>query len=134
MDREEEQAKGQKLQTAISFGATLLGAFTGRKLASTGNLGRATTAARGVSRSVNQAGDVARAKQTLATLQQARADLDLEFSDAVTALEAELDASHGDFDQIELRPKKADVRVRFLALTWMPVWRDASGEERPAWR
>ncbi len=134
VDREEEQAKGQKLQTAISFGATLLGAFTGRKLASTGNLGRATTAARGVSRSVNQAGDVARAKQTLATLQQARADLDLEFSDAVTALEAELDASHGDFDQIELRPKKADVRVRFLALTWMPVWRDASGEERPAWR
>src|SRR6185295_19289250 len=50
--REAEQAKDQKYQTAISFGATLLSSFMGRKSGSV--LGRATTAARGVSRTMRQ--------------------------------------------------------------------------------
>ncbi len=52
------------MQTAISFGATLLGAFTGRKLLSSGTLGRATTTMRDVGRSVDESGDVKRAEET----------------------------------------------------------------------
>lgn len=134
VDKAEERARGQKLQTAISFGATLLGAFTGRKLTSTGNLGRATTAARGVSRSMDQAGDVARAKQTLETLRQTRTELDQEFNDALIALEAELDTWREGFDQIKLKPRRMDISVRFFALTWIPMRRDTTGREQPAWR
>jgi hypothetical protein len=47
--RETGQAKQQYVQTAISVGATLLGALLGRKTVSTSALGRATTAARGAS-------------------------------------------------------------------------------------
>jgi len=50
--REAEQAKGQKVQTAISFGATLLSSFLGRKRTSLSTIGRATTAVRGVGRSM----------------------------------------------------------------------------------
>ena len=46
--RESEQSSQQKLQAAVSIGATLVGALLGRKAISTGTLGRATTAARGV--------------------------------------------------------------------------------------
>src|SRR6185369_6315385 len=59
--REAEQAQGQKVQTAISFGATLLSSFLGRKRTSLTTLGRATTAARGVSRSMKESQDVGRA-------------------------------------------------------------------------
>lgn len=135
VEREEEQARGQKLQTAISFGATLLGAFTGRKLASTGNLGRATTAVRGVGRSMDQIGDVARAKETLEAARRARLELEDEFSASIAELEAELDAAQqAGYEDVDIRPKKTDIRVRFLALAWIPVWESPTGERQPAWR
>ncbi len=46
VERQMDQAQGQKYQTAISFGATLLGSLLGRKKAGLGTLGRATTTAR----------------------------------------------------------------------------------------
>ena len=47
VDKEQQQVQQQKLQTAVSFGATMLGALMGRKTVSLSTLGRATTAARG---------------------------------------------------------------------------------------
>ena len=44
VEREAEQSKSQKFQTAISFGATVLSSFLGRKTVSLTTLGRATTA------------------------------------------------------------------------------------------
>jgi hypothetical protein len=41
VEREKEQAKQQKIQTALSFGTTLLGGFMGRKAVSAGSLSRA---------------------------------------------------------------------------------------------
>lgn len=134
VQREEEQAKGQKMQTAISVGATLLGALVGRKVASVGNVGRATTAMRGGVRSINQAGDVARAKETLETVKQAQMELEDEFNAAVAALEAEMTSSQSDLEEIEIRPKKTDVRVRFLALVWLPFRPGTNVGEQPAWR
>ena len=60
VDREAGQAKQAGLQTAISVGATLLGAFMGRKVTSRSNLGSATTAFRGVGRTMAQSGDIGR--------------------------------------------------------------------------
>ena len=127
VDREAEQAKGAELQTAISFGATLLGAFMGRKKLSTSTLGRATTAARGVGRAADQRGDVDRAKETVASLQQARADLDTAFAAEVQALEAKLDPLSEVLEPVVLRPKKADIAVQVVALAWVPYWVDAAG-------
>src|SRR6185503_19364482 len=54
VERETQQAQQAKMQAAVSFGATLLGAFLGRKAASAATLGRATTAVRGVGRSMKE--------------------------------------------------------------------------------
>ena len=129
VDREAEQAKGAELQTAISFGATLLGAFMGRKKLSATTLGRATTTARGVGRAADQRGDVDRAKEDVATLQQARADLDAAFAADVQALETRLDPLTEVLEPVVLRPKKADVAVQVVALAWVPYWVDAGGSE-----
>src|SRR5687767_8786196 len=98
--REAEQAKDQKLQTAISFGATLLSSFMGRKTAKTSTLGRATTAARGVSRTMRQADDVDRAEENVAAVTQRLADLEAEFKAEVATLERSLDPATERLDTV----------------------------------
>jgi hypothetical protein len=72
VQREEAQAKGAQVQTAVSVGATILSAFLGRKRLGYTTLGRGTTAARGAARAMEQREDVARAK---VVLEAARAEL-----------------------------------------------------------
>ncbi len=129
--REREQVSHQGVQAAISIGATILGALMGRKTVSAGNIGRATTAARGAGRVLKEREDVARAQETVAAVQQARAALEAELQEEVAALEAP-----GESDRLEpvaIRPKKTDVRVQLCALAWTPYWRDRTGTLTPAW-
>jgi hypothetical protein len=127
VQREEEQAKNRKMQTAISFGATLLGAFTGRKIVSSGNLGRATTAMRDVGRTMDEQGDIKRAEESLTAMKQKRADLEADFQAEVDAIGAQMDPMAEALDQLTVRPRKSDIAVDSMGLVWTPYWRDASG-------
>lgn len=133
VEREAEQARGRKMQTAISFGATLLGAFAGRKMFSTGSLGRATTAMRDVGRTIDESGDVRRAEDTLAAVRQKRADLEAEFQAEVDALELQVNPLLQTLDRVLLRPRKSDIVVDSLGLVWMPYWQDTTGSLMSAW-
>jgi hypothetical protein len=133
VDRETDQAKQQKAQTAISFGATLLGAVVGRRALGATTLGRATTAARGVSRSMKEQEDVGRAQDTVASLQQKLTELEEEFRAETAALEAKLDPLAEELESLNLRPKKADISIQLVALAWSPFW-DRGGERTPAFR
>jgi len=133
VQREKEQAAQQKAQAAISIGATLLSAFTGRKLAARSTLGRATTAVRGVSRSMGASGDVNRAEDTVESIDQQIKDLQAQFDQESAALASRLDPATEPLETITIRPKKADINVRLVALAWAPVWRDAQGGQTPAY-
>jgi hypothetical protein len=120
VQREEQQASEQKLSTAVSVGAAVLGAIFGRKAASVATLGRATTAARGVSRIGREAQDVARARATGDALAAQRQQL-------AEALDAELQAvqqswsdGHETFDTVVVKPKRGGVQVHLVALVWRP--------------
>ncbi|HEU4934060.1 MAG TPA: DUF87 domain-containing protein [Pyrinomonadaceae bacterium] len=131
--REAEQAKGQKVQTAISFGATLLSSFLGRKRTSLSTLGRATTAVRGVSRSMKESQDVDRAGENVAAIAQKIADLEAEFQSETAALERSLDPQTEPLEKVSLKPTKANIAVKLLTLAWAPYWQNAQGETKPAW-
>ncbi|HEX5883010.1 MAG TPA: hypothetical protein VFY67_00560, partial [Pyrinomonadaceae bacterium] len=133
VEREKEQAKGQKLQTAISFGATLLSSFMGRKRVSMSTLGRATTAVRGAGRSMKEVDDVGRAEENVAAIEQKLADLDAEFKAETAALERSIDPQTEELGKVSFKPTKANVAVKLLTLAWAPYWHDAQGETRPAW-
>ena len=126
-DREATQAKQQKTQVAISIGATLLGALTGRKSLGRSALGRATTAARGVSRTMDAQGDVTRAKETVEALQQQLADLQAQFDAEANELASQIDPLTESLETIEIKPKKTDISVQLVALVWMPHWKDPEG-------
>jgi hypothetical protein len=134
LEREAEQAKARKMQTAISFGATVLGAFLGRKVMGAGTLGRATTAMRDVGRSLDEASDVKRAEQSLEAIKQKRADLEAEFKAELDALEARTDPGAETLEKVLIRPRKSDITVDSLGLVWIPYWRDASGSLVGAWQ
>jgi Helicase HerA, central domain len=126
--REAEQAKGQKMQTAISFGATLLSSFMGRKRASLTTLGRATTAVRGVGRSMKESQDVDRAEENVTAISQQLADLEAEFQSETAALERSLDPQTEQLEKVSLKPTKANIAVKLVTLAWAPYW-----DDRPAW-
>ena len=126
--REAEQAKGQKVQTAISFGATLLSSFLGRKRTSLSTLGRATTAVRGVGRSMKESQDVDRAEDNVAAISQKVAELEAEFQSETAALERSLDPQTEPLEKVSLKPTKANIAVKLLTLAWAPYW-----DDKPAW-
>jgi hypothetical protein len=129
-DREAGQAQSAKLQTAISFGATLLGAFMGRKAVSMSTVGRATTAARGVGRSMKEAEDVKRAGETVAAVQEQIDALDAELRERAATIETAM--ANAPLETLTVSPKKTGIAVQLVALTWVPFWHDASGGRTPA--
>jgi hypothetical protein len=131
--RESEQATQQGIQTAISVGATILGAFLGRKSINVGTIGRATTAARGAGRVLKETQDVGRAKETVAAVDEALAALDAQFKAEADALGARTDPLTEPLETIALKPTRQNIAVRLVALAWAPGWRDAAGAVTPAW-
>ncbi len=132
--REESQYDQQKMQTAISMGATVLGALFGRRVASVGTVGRATTAMRGVGRAAREKDDIARAKRDLEALHEQLAALEEEFRGETDALDDPSDTDAHDVTEQLIRPRKSDITVGRVALTWLPWWIDQNGVATPAFR
>jgi Helicase HerA, central domain len=120
VEREEQQAGQQKLQTAVSLGATMLGALMGRRSVSLSALGRATTAARGVGRSMKEAQDIERAAVRLREAEAEFAVVEAELQQAIAALD---ETSHATtpLGVVEIKPKRGSVDIRLVALAWQPV-------------
>jgi hypothetical protein len=118
--REKSESMQAGIQTAISVGATVLGALLGRKAVSASTIGRATTAARSAGRTMKQAGDVGRAEESAEALRAQIASLDQEAKDELAAREAAIDPATEKLETMVVRPKKTDVTVRKVALVWVP--------------
>ena len=117
--REEQQASQQKTQTMLSAGAAMIGALFGRKVASAGNLGRATTAARGMGRTMKEGQDVKRAQENVQALHAQLKTFDEGVEQEIEAITARFDAPAA-LETIALTPKRGQVAVQFVALGWDP--------------
>lgn len=133
VERESEQVKQQGLQTAISVGATILGAFLGRKTINASTIGRATTAARSAGRVLKESQDVGRAQESVAAVDAAIAALDAQFKAEADALGASTDPLTERLETLALKPTRQNIAVRLVALAWAPCWRDRAGAVSPAW-
>jgi hypothetical protein len=133
VEREAEQARGQKMQTAISFGATLLSSFMGRKAVSLSSLSRATSAARGVGRSVKESQDVSRAEETVMSVDAQIAELEAQFKEEINAIQTSGDPQTENLETTVIKPTKANINIKLLGLAWAPYWLEAQGRTTPAW-
>jgi hypothetical protein len=130
--RESAQASQAKVSTAVSIGATILGAVFGRKKVSMGTIGRAGTAARGVGRAAKESGDIARAEETVRAAGDALRELEHQFESDSAEIAARTTAAADAVQKVPIRPKKSDITVNLLALTWAPHWQVGT-ELKPAW-
>ena len=115
--RESEQATQQKLQTAVSLGATIMGALLGRKAVSTGTLGRATTAARGLGRTMKEGSDVQRAAETVEAVRALGRQLEDELRQDMQTVAADFERAP-QLERVTLLPKRGQVSVQLVALGW----------------
>jgi len=134
VETQQAQAKQAKFQTALSFGAALLSGFLGRKAVSAGSVGKATTAMRGVGRSMQEAKDVARAEENVTALQSQLAELQARFEAEVAAAGARVDPASEPLESVMVKPKKSDITVRAVVLAWAPYVVDAAGRRAAAWK
>jgi DNA repair exonuclease SbcCD ATPase subunit len=133
VEKQAEQARKAKMDTALSVGATLLGAFTGRKVLSQSNISKAKSAMRGVSKSSDESQDVKRAQETVAAIDSQIADLNTQFEADTAELESKIDPLTEELETLSLKPKKTDIQVQLTTLAWLPYWKDEQGNTTPAW-
>ncbi len=105
----------------------------GRKAATRSTLGRATTAARGVGRSVRQEQDIGRAQETLQSHAARLQELEAELQSEMEEVRAQFDPLTEELETVVVRPKKKDISADLVALAWTPHWVGAEGERTPAW-
>jgi hypothetical protein len=121
VDRETQESSSAKFDSAISLGASILGAVLGRKKLGSTSIGRAATAARGMGRAAKSADDVRRAQGRLADSQQRLRELEDDLADEARQLRDRFDASMDAFQTVQIKPRKSDIEVRLVALAWVPV-------------
>jgi hypothetical protein len=134
VERQQAESRSSQLQAAISVGATILGAFLGRKAISATNIGKATTAIRGAGRVMKESKDVSQAEDNVAALQQQLADLEAQFKAEAEALVAATDPLTEKLERLSLKPAKSNITIKLVALAWAPHWQDEQGIQVPAWQ
>ena len=121
------------LDSAVSFGSTVLGALFGRKLTSRTNVSKASTSVRSLGRAAEQRGDIARAKEDHEEAQRKLMELEKEFAEETKSLEAEYDVENLELEELTVKPRKSDIGVQRVALAWTP-WRvDSAGIAEPVY-
>ncbi|RME90632.1 MAG: ATP-binding protein, partial [Anaerolineae bacterium] len=132
LEKQVAQAQKAKIDTAISFGATLLSAFAGRKVLSSTTVSKASTAMRGVTRTMNESQDIEQAKEDIESIKQQIAALDAEFQQEVAALEERIDPMTEELQTLVIKPRKTDINIELLTLVWAPFF-ESGGNSEAAW-
>ncbi len=130
---EREQYDQRKTSSLISIGATVLGALFGRKIGSAGNVGRASTAARSVSRTAKERGDIGRAEEAVERVREELEAIETRFETDLEAVETSLSLDEVEVETLSIPLRKSDCAVEGPMVMWCP-WRvDAGGRRIPAW-
>jgi hypothetical protein len=132
-EKQQAEARSSQMQAAISVGASILGAFLGRKAISAANIGQATTAMRGAGRVLKESQDVSLAQENVAALQQQLTDLEAQFKAETEALVTASDPLQERLERVSLKPAKANISVNLVTLAWTPQWKSPDGSMNSAW-
>ena len=134
LQREQEQAKSKKMETMVSFGTAILGAFLGRKAISSRSATRFGTAVKSAGRMRKESMDVARAQETIEAVKLEMTELDQHLQSDIDSLEASFDPAAEALEEVMVKPKSTDITLETFGLTWMPYRKDAAGRLSPDWQ
>ena len=104
---------------AFQIGATVLGAFLGRKTLSATNISKASTAVRGMGRAYEQSSDVGRAEETTSSVQVKIDGLNTDLQSEIAALDVTYNPQAEKLETVTIKPKRTGIQVKLVALTWV---------------
>lgn len=119
IEKEKEQSKGRKLQTAIKIGASLLSAFSGGGGLNMSTLSRATTAASSVVSQRKEFGDVNRAGETVDAIIEKINSVNNDLQQEIDKLEERYDPLLEELVVKEIKPRRSDIDIKTVALVWV---------------
>jgi hypothetical protein len=131
--QEAEQAKSRKIQTVVSFGTAILGAFLGRKTVSVGSASRVGTALRSASRMQKETMDVTLAQERSAAIEAQLMDLEARMQADIEKIEFSFDPEFEELEEISVNPKSTDIILEIFGLAWVPYRKNAAGQLSPDW-
>ena len=121
LQTEQAQAQQRTLDTVISIGTAIFGAFMGRKAFSVTNTRRMGSAAKKAGRSRKEYSDIERAQESLDAVQQQISVLEDKLQTEIDAIDNGYDSQSEELKAIPIRPKVADIHVHFVGLGWVPM-------------
>lgn len=119
--REQSEADAAKRDSYLQVGSSVMGAIFGRGLLSSANLGRASSAARGMSRQAKQAQDVERAQTHLDALKTQLSELDAQFRSELNDAASGAEVLNEPLEKVVIRATRPRTTVKLVALAWFPT-------------
>ncbi len=125
VERETKQVQTRGIDTAVSIGSVLLGAFVGRKGAKVTGI---STALKKTARMTQGQGGVSRAKESLDQTEAEVAALNAELEQELATVSAgTVHAESIELDTVTIKPTTRDVAMRFVGVAWVPFLQGADG-------
>ena len=121
IDKEKSDVSVKTTDTLISFGTAVLGAFLGRKALSASTMTRTAGGIRKAGRISKEKGDVRRAEEALALIEEDIAQQENEQARAIHDLAERFDADRVETEQFAIKPRRGDIFNVRLCLLWEMV-------------
>ena len=121
LDKEKGDVTAKGIDTALSVGVAIFGALFGRKTLSVSTATRTASSMRGAGRVLKEKGDVQRAEDAVALIQEDIDALARELQEKLSALAENFDPVNFDLEIIYITPRHSDIYNLQLRLVWEPV-------------
>lgn len=117
LDQQQSQAVQSRIDTALSIGSALLGAFMGRKRSSIDGAG---SAVRKAAKMRKESSEATLAQSALRQAEQELAELRGTFDTELARIAGSPDAQAQELKEIRIRPRPADIDLVYFGLAWQP--------------
>ncbi|MEO1576077.1 MAG: ATP-binding protein, partial [Pseudomonadota bacterium] len=132
LEKEEQQANQKKMDSLLGAGSAILGVLLGRKKFSTTSANKVRRAVSGFGSSRKEAGDVERARETVAAVEATIAETADKLQDDIDALTGKFDVSDDELQVIKVKPSSTEMVIHVVGLVWVPYYRASDGAMSPA--
>ncbi|MDO4776555.1 MAG: DUF87 domain-containing protein [Cardiobacteriaceae bacterium] len=119
--REQAQSSQSLLQAGLAIGGAILGAFGGRKVMSTSNIGKAQSAIKSAAKVQKERQDIAAAAAKEQLIAEQIAQLEAELAAELQTLREQFDPQTLELTEKQIAVKASDIDIRFLALGYQPL-------------
>ncbi|MGL4611427.1 MAG: ATP-binding protein [Trueperaceae bacterium] len=133
VQREQGQVRQQQLETVVSVGSALLGAFMGKKKISASNVSRASSAVKSVGRVSRQQSDVSKASESVESIQGQITALEAQLQAELDKVSGGGDATTINLETVQVLAKSTDLSMKVFGLVWLPFRKNDQGTLTPDW-